>query len=252
MRQNRLFLDSAIVDELIEDKFGSVDGLVGHWAADSPIGGEARERAAIYRWLKSGVPAKEATIFAFCALLDADPISLIDYEKIGFFSKFYQIRKAIQIGLVATGPIAPMYEMYMPSRTWPSDWIAQKYYGHPWHAVEFDNVALAPEGQYAMIEIKFKENILKSTRCIHISYRRTKPREEMWRPYGWVIRHLTKLRLYSESGDFQTYELSEPDTIKFRTFFGGREVEFRLASLHSFKHNIVYPVRKEGSVGFEW
>jgi hypothetical protein len=252
MRQNRLFLDSEIVEKLIRIRFGGVDGLVGHWAANTSEEGEARERAAIYRWLQHGLPAQESTIFSFCALLDADPICLIDYKRIGFFSKFYQIRKAIQIGLLAKGPIAPIYEMYMPSRSWPSDTMASKYYGHPWHAVEFDNAALSSEGKYALIEIRYAQEVDQLARCIHISYRRTKPKEEMWRPYGWVIRYLNELRLYSESGDFQTCKIVEPNTTTFRTYFGGRAVEFRLASLHVFQHNIKYPVSPEGSIGFEW
>jgi hypothetical protein len=252
MRQNRLFLDSGIVEELIRDKFGSVDGLVGHWSVDSSNDGKSRERAAVYRWLQQGIPAKEGTIFSFCALLDADPVSLIDYNRIGFFSKFYQIRKAIQIGLLSKGPISPIYEMYMPSREWPSNLIASKYYGRNWHTVDFDNKDFANEGQYALIEAIYPQDITKSVRCIHISYRRTKPKEEMWRPYGWVVRFSNNLRLYSESGDYQTCRALEPNNIKFRTYFGGRAVEFRLASLHAFEYQKHYPVSPDGSIGFEW
>ncbi len=250
MRQNRLFMDKGYVSRLIDSKFGSVDALVADWAIDRPT--EARERAAVYKWLKEGIPTQEGSLFGFCSILDVDPVSIIDYQKIGFFSKFYQLRKAIQIGLFSTGPIPALLKMYGPSSDWPSDWLAIKYFARPWFRAEFQNADLWESGQYGLIKVSFEQVWTDSLRCVHISYRRTHPKEEMWRPYGWVVQGYGMTSLYAESGDFQSQAVDQPDLLQFRTYFGGRAVEFRIASLHGFQHTLEYPVSKDGHVGFEW
>lgn len=250
MRQNRLFIDREHTSRLIEQRFGSVDALVADWAQERPD--EARERAAVYKWLSEGVPTKEDSLFGFCAMLDVDPISIIDYRKIGFFSKFYLLRKAIQSGLFSTGPIPALLKMYGPSADWPSDWLAHKYFKRPWVRAEFQNAEVCQEGHYALLKVSFEDDWLRSIRCVHISYRRTRPKEEMWRPYGWVIQGYGEVNLYAESGDHQVQVAEDPNLIQFRTYFGGRSVEFRIASLHAFQFEIQYPVSSTTQVGFEW
>lgn len=250
MRQKRLFLDQRLTASLIESRFGSVDGLVTDWSTENPL--LSRERASIYKWMTQGVPTNDDALFGFASILDVDPVSIIDYQKLGFFSKFYQLRRTIQLGFHTAGPIPSLLKMYEPSKEWPTDWLAMKYFSRNWTRFEFNNEVCWNEGKYALIRVVFRQVIEETPRTVHISYRRTQPREEMWRPYGWVIQDKSLARLYAESGDFQSEPPQCRNEIHFRTYFGARSVEFRLASLHDFTCEIEYPSDCSSRIGFDW
>lgn len=74
----------------------------------------------------------------------------------------------------------------------------------------------------------------------------------MWRYYGTVLAIERKLELYNESGDYQFMEQVEDDEIRFRTYFGGRPVEWRIVSLHEFSVEKVFPYNDMTTIGFNW
>lgn len=89
-------------------------------------------------------------------------------------------------------------------------------------------------------------------RAVHIAYRRKISPVTMWRFYGTVLCIDNELRLYSESGAFQTMPQVEADEIRFRTYFVGCEVELRTASLNEFTVDTTVPHNDTSTVGFEW
>ena len=74
----------------------------------------------------------------------------------------------------------------------------------------------------------------------------------MWRYYGTVLADDQKLKLYNEGGDYQQMQQVENDEIRFRTYFGGRPVEWRIVSLHDFLCTYELPFNDKKTIGFDW
>ena len=148
--------------------------------------------------------------------------------------------------------LAPLVEMYVPSAQWPSDVIATLCYQRRWTRVEFTNEINWRSTDYALIRLKFTDPAYERPRAALIAYRRLDSPDTMWRFYGWVVGIDKRLSLYDEAGRFRSMDYADPDEIVFRTYFGGRPVEFRVASLHTFDFNIEFPYNDESMIGFEW
>lgn len=244
-----------LATDFIEEKYGDVDGMVAEWEArarQSKSFPEPRQRASVYRWLSDGVPTRGDEFVTFCALLDADPLTLFDYERNGYFSNFAKLRHMLQLGLAAAGIYGPLYKVYRPGPIWPANDIARRCYGRDWHGVEFRDSPDWAISDYLLVKAKFREPTNNWPRAVHIAYRRRNSPDTMWRFYGTVISVHGVIELYSEGGAFQTMASADPQAIQFRTYFGGRPVEWRLASLHAFDLETQFPFNDPETVGFEW
>jgi len=74
----------------------------------------------------------------------------------------------------------------------------------------------------------------------------------MWRYYGTVIAVDGQLILYNESGGHQEMRQAENNEIRFRTYYGGRPVEWRIAGLHDFSTELEMPYNDMNTIGFNW
>lgn len=250
-----IFLRQDAVSRQLARLDGGLDALVGTWSAhaeDDEVFVRPRQRSTIYRWLQKGIPARGEEVLAICGLLDVDPLAVFDYERNGYFDNFATIRRNVQLGLYMIGALAPIYQLYQPGPYWPSDALAKRYWSRPWFSHEFTNDDNWTIPDYVLVKAKFRQRVEERPRAIHIAYRRVGSRDTMWRYFGTVVSLEKELRLYSESGDYQTMEPVDPDEIRFRTYFGGRPVEFRLASLHDFRISLDYPFNDPATIGFEW
>jgi len=254
-----IFLRQKLTAALIHNIYGGFEALSADWedrSREQPQFPHPIQRTSCYRWLQKGVPTKKEgpnlQFFGFCALLDVDPLAIFDYERNGYFSKFAKIRQMIYYGQRAMGGLAPLLEMYRPGDVWPSDEIARICYRHPWFAHEFTNSADWSSSDYLLVKIKFSQPIQLTPRAVHIAYRRVGVPDTMWRYYGTVLAIERKLELYNESGDYQFMEQVEDDEIRFRTYFGGRPVEWRIVSLHEFSVEKVFPYNDMTTIGFNW
>lgn len=250
-----IFLRQDLISQQIGRYNGGLDTVIGRWTAhaeDNEDYVRPRQRASIYRWVKDGIPAKGEEVLAICGLLDVDPLAVFDYQRNGYFSNFATIRRNVQLGLYMIGALAPIYQLYQPGPYWPSDALAKRYWMRPWFSSEFSNEDDWSDPAYVLVNATFVETTDDQPRAVHVAYRRLGSRDTMWRYYGTVVRIGDQLQLYSESGDFQTMEARQENQIQFRTYFGGRPVEFRIASLHSFKIGLDYPCSDKSIVGFEW
>lgn len=233
--------------DLIEQKFGSVDNLVVEWEERVRTGKiknvRSRNRSTIYRWLDKGLPSGKDTVFGFCGVLDVDPISILDLERSGLLKNFGKVRRAFQLGLTSTSPFRALWEMFSPGPNWPSDSIANSYYGRSWHIEEFEHDASNVKNEYALLEMVLTDKVAcYQPVAFHVAYRRKSARDKMWRPYGSVIRLAGVIRLISESGDFQERQNKcTNDRVRVETYFGPGAVEFRIVSLHEFDLSIVFP-----------
>ena len=260
-----IYLRRDLLDQLIERKFENVDGLVDEWdrhVADTirfPGFPAKRERAAIYHWLKNGVPTRgdgKEQIFALCGLLDIDPMAVVDYDKNRFFKNFTAIRMSLyrmaekSVGRGMSN-FAPLIDMFMPGPIWPNVELAKKFYLREWFGYEFDNRGHEKGADYGLIKVKFTQNDTMAPRSVHIAYRRKQSNDKMWRYYGVVNRISKHLELYTEGGDHDDMNCLVSGEIWFRTSFGHRPVEFRLVSLHDFTYTTEIN-NDESIIGFNW
>gem|GEM_PF-4238038 len=74
----------------------------------------------------------------------------------------------------------------------------------------------------------------------------------MWRYYGTVLAHDGAIDLYNEGGLHLKMAQADQGIISFRTYFGGRKVEFKIVSLHDFEIEIDFPNNDMSIVGFNW
>ena len=250
-----IFLRQDLVSRQLAAFDGGLDGLVAAWAVNSEEDEDyvkPRQRSSIYRWLQKGIPARGEEVLAICGLLGVDPLALFDYPRNGFHDNFAKIRRSVQLGREALGVLSPIFQLYKPGPYWPSDALAKRYWSRPWFAEEFSNKEDWRASDYVLVKARFKEPVADRPRAVHIAYRRLGSRDTMWRYYGTVISIEGELQLYSESGDFQPMKAVDPDEIRFRTYFGGRPVEFKLASLHAFNMSLEFPFNDLSTIGFEW
>ena len=254
-----IFLRESLVRNLIHQLHGGFESLPESWrekAEDRPDYPSVKETSSLQRWMANGVPTKGGTsknqYSALCGLLDADPFALFDFKKNGYFRKFAKIRRAIQLGGESLGGFRPIFDMFEPNDFWPSDYLARLFYEHPWYAVEFTNEIECKSTDYTLLKVKFSEPINQRPRAVHIAYRRTDTHDTMWRFYGSVVALEGNLELYTEHGRFDSMPQVLENEIRFRTYYGGRPVQFRVASLHKFEHEIVFPFNDMNTIGFNW
>lgn len=257
-----IFLKPDETVRLVKQFHTNVDGFTGAW--ENAYDGKFHfskltnlSRSSIYKWINHGIPSKggkyEHQLFAFCALLDVDPLAIFDYARNGFFLKFAKLRRMLSLGREASGALGPLFDMYAPSELWPSDEIATKFYGRPWYSKEFSNAENWKSPDYALVIATFGDRLKSHPLAVHIAYRRLGSTDTMWRYYGTVISINGHLELYSEGGAFQTMKQPDDCQIRFRTYYGGRPVQFRLVSLHEFRlDKPEVPYSNKETIGFEW
>jgi hypothetical protein len=269
--QTHVFLKEDLTIRLVMDKFETFEKLEDAWEEaykviikTKPHFSKPKKSQTLERWMTEGVPIKtsnyemlykrelDAQLFAFCSLLDVDALAIFDYEKNGYFSSFAKIRQLIYFGSRALGAFAPILQMYGPAEEWPSNDIARIYYDRPWFTDEFSNESNWKSSNYILVKAKFIEPIRSNPRAVHIAYRRVGVPDIMWRYYGTVLSIDGVLHLYNESGGYLHMDQTENDEIRFRTYFGGREVVWRVASLHEFELKKIHPFNDESTIGFKW
>lgn len=258
-----IFLRRPLIERLIENKFETFNDLLAEWEYRAQIDKRyprSRQKSAIYDWLDNGVPTSRGLnrhlIFALCGLLDADPLSLLDYEKNRFFKDFTQIRMSMymfseRVFGSGVSNFAPLIDMFMPGPIWPNIEMANRFYGRKWFGYEFDNNGHEQGQDYGLVKISFTEKQLFPIRSAHIAYRRRFSDDKMWRYYGVVNLIENTLELYTEGGDHDSINVRAPGQIWFRTSFGHRPVEFRIVSLHHFTYTTEI-TQDMSIIGFNW
>jgi len=247
------------VHDLIEQRHGSFDVFAAVWEEriTQRTTGTKVSRSTLYRWLADGVPSltngSHHRFFTLCGLLDVDPLSIFDFHRNGYFSEFGRLRQLIYYGRKALGGIATVIDMYRPNDVWPSEAIAHEYFGHGWRANHLTNKNDWNNATYILLETRFSNCQSRQPRGVHIAYRRcvTPMVDTMWRYYGTVLAIDGRIELYSESGAFQETPQANNGEIQFRTYFGGRPVEWRIASLHEFSMQAA-PSDDDAVVTFTW
>lgn len=111
-------LNRELVQQLITQKYGSVDELVVEWEerakANKKAKRQARDRSTIYKWLNSGLPTNQDVVFEFSGLLDVDPIAIIDTSKKFIDENFARERQSFQFLQKKNTILASFRAMFIP------------------------------------------------------------------------------------------------------------------------------------------
>lgn len=254
-----ILLRQDLVNRLVESIHGSYDVLAAAWeehAAHQQDGLKSPSRSTLYRWVADGVPTlkdgSDHRFFTLCGLLDVDPLVIFDFKRSGYFSKFARLRQLVYFGRKSLGGIATLLDMYRPGDIWPSEAISLNCFGHGWRAHHLTNREDWDNSNYILLRSHFSDGRSNHPRAVHVAYRRHGVPDTMWRYYGTVLAIDKRVELYSESGTFQEFQQPHDNEIPFRTYFGGRPVEWRIASLHEFSLHSHYPSHEPTAVTFTW
>jgi hypothetical protein len=249
-------INSGLIMELIREGSGSVDDFVVHWEERLVSGrqrvGRSRDRSTIYRWLERGLPSNKDDVFGFAAALDVDPVGILSLDHEHLRSRFEKERRLFQAGHAGLSMLSAFWPIYMPGPNWPDNSLSQSFYARNWHAENFyHDPSNSQPNVFANIVLSARTQAKSAPRVYHVAYKRTNAWDAMWRPYGTVVGVRRHVQLLSESGDFQRVTDSRsPDRVSFDTYFGPGPADFRIASIHPFRLNIVCPSSAEGCVRF--
>ncbi len=245
-----------LVRALIERRFSSVGDLVVAWEEWVSSGaqkvGTARNRATIYRWLDKGLPGNRSDIFGFAAMLDVDPVALLDITEDYIRKGYGRERRLFQLGMANRAPLAAFWPIYTPGPGWPNAEVSHPYYGRAWCTADFAHDPATIANVYAAIHLRSKladDPIVPRT--YHFAYRRTGSPDGMWRPYGTVVGYEGEVCLLMENGTYQRQpETRSPAVVVAETWFGPGPAEFRVAALHEFEVTVQVPSEERGVVRF--
>lgn len=247
-------LRKEIVRQLIDHRFDSDADFLVEWEHRVSSGvqksGKARDRATFYRWLNDGLPSKKDDVFGFAAVLDVDPIALVDLQHPLIKRSFGRERRLFQRREEARSLLAPLWMLYDPSGAWPNEEISRHFYNRSWATKYFEHEPSNISNIYAGIsltELGNSESILP--RVYHFAYRRATAADLMWRPYGTVVKYSKCAQLIAETGYYQEIEIEEGDLI-VETFFGPGPACFRIACLHDFNIEVKVPSRLKDCLRF--
>lgn len=235
-------IDTALAHRLFEDRFGGIANFADEWAEQDKDGKSAqRSVKTIYAWLQNGLPTTKDTLYSFCAALDVDPVTLIDFDRGDLRKSFGRLRRSFLLGGLNAGGFRPLYDLFHPSRTWPPRGLSQKYYQRDWTTHQFEHLADTVVNTYAAITVSGDDSVPANwPRAFHIAYRRKQNVDGLWRPYGAVISRFGEAILAHENGDIQRMPLGSRSNhlLRFHTYFGPSPVEFRLTCLHPFAGSV--------------
>jgi len=243
-------IDAKLLKSVIEGRFGSVDDFAVHWEGLRQCRGSARDRNTIYRWLNNGIPSRVDNLFGICGALDIDPITLLPWGQDFIERQFAKERLRIQLNPSRRTDLAPFDEVFLPGVHWPRNEVANCFYGRSWTVKVCDHTPPAVSSVYAAFELNVDVDITIPL-AFHFAWRRTDARDQMWRPYGSVVRYSDRILLISESGDFQSVRVENPaDPTIVETFYGEGPAKFKIASIHSFNLSVQVPSQASGVLRF--
>lgn len=230
---------------LIHRRFGSVDNLIVEWehriTAKIQQRGVSRDRGTVYRWLNQGLPSQADDVFGFAAVLDVDPVALLNVDQRYVHEQFGRERRWFRLNRPRATYLTPLWPIYAADEGWPNQPLAEAFYGRRWHVADFAHDPAIAANVYAAIILQDRiDHGLAFPKTYHIAYRRFGVSDRMWRPFGTVVGFESEMMLLSEGGSYQSIERESPETV-VETYFGPGPAEFRIVSLHEFQLTLEVP-----------
>lgn len=250
--------------DLVKQRWGSVDQMALGWRESIAEGqmaeSEAKDRASIYRWLARGLPNKAGDIFGFCAMLDVDPLVLVDIESQDFRDAIPRERALFLANLSALSRISSLWPLVKPAVHWPDAAISNDYYRRTWSTFRFDHKADTHANCAAHIRLRLVDGEAEeyAHRVFYFAWRRQGSPDQHWRPYGILRKRGRDTMIATEAGDMNIGEDNRPGTsrvgpngeIDVETWFGPNPAEFKIACLHPFTAQVTAPSRARNALTF--
>lgn len=246
-------IKTELIRQLIERKFGSVDDLIVEWEhrvdTNRQSSGDSRDRSTVYRWLGGGLPSRPDDIFGFAALLDVDPIALLDIDRDYIHEQFGRERRFFRLNRPRKSQMAALWALYTADGGWPDQKLAETFYGKRWQTADFAHDPSRIRNAYAAITLSPEDIEIDAPKTFHFAYRSVGVSDRMWRPFGTVIGHGGNSILLSERGVFDQAQRSNANVVA-ECWFGPGPAEFRVVSIHPFALTVCVPANDLPAVRF--
>jgi transcriptional regulator with XRE-family HTH domain len=195
--------------------------------------------STVNRWLKGDgarFTGNAEQFVALGAVLDIDPILLLEYDTVSFPSVCDHVLRILgtRDWNRSIRALRLLERFVIPSTAWPPEDIASCYSAKTWRLFELSHDPKVKRDCYAPVVIHGRGSMCQ---VWHFAYRDkgllgTSP----WRHYGFVWWHRNRLELYTFHGfTMVAAESADGDSVIVETWFGRGAAEFRVASLHPFQ-----------------
>jgi hypothetical protein len=230
-----IILNGDLLEKLIKSRFraGKSD-LISLWD-DS---GDGLNSTTIYRWTKGQLPRNGEDLLKLAGLLDVDPFALLAFRT---ESTTEVIERLLQSFIKNQWERFSFFrDFFGRQKNWPPAQVANGFFGRSWHQARLAHDPAVRANYYATISLdglKHLDNV--TPQVFHFAFRQTGRFAEYWLDYGFVVRTGNEVRLLHINGQAESYStatLAEPTYVE--TFFGPSPVEFCIASLHPFSHEL--------------
>ena len=233
--------DLEFLDNQIKKRWDKIEDFIADWEERVEEGiqrrGRSRERATLYRWIKSGLPNREEDILGVCGLLDLDPMLLVDPSKVVSPRFLTMERTYFMLRSRRASAISSIWPLVEPSTQWPLDDIAADFFDTVWTCRTLEHDPSVASNCYARITLR---DVRSDHQVFYIAYRQSGALDGLWRPYGVILRRDKEDRCIAENGYSSTLPASGT-VLSFETHFGPGAAEFKIASLHSFDCDLTVP-----------
>ena len=231
-----LAFDCEAMRARITGRFG---GNLAAVARAWPRGLVPPNRSTILRWVRGEtLPRGRDDLLGLAGALDLDPFALWRINATTFTTLCERMFAA---SLTGSWPrllpaLSFLDGFVRSSRDWPAAPFARRYFGRDWVAA--DHRHASPDGQDYFKAFALEPGAPPDAgvdQVWHFAWRPAPP--DAWRPYGFVRRTESELRLYAFSGNTATAAIAEGAPYPrccVETWIGRGPAEFRIASLHQF------------------
>jgi hypothetical protein len=233
-----LTIDVDALQRRLQRKFsGNISAVAVAWPYDF----QAPHRSTILRWFKGQtLPRTEQHLLCLAAALDLDPLALWHLVPERFPVLCARVLEAVASddwGHLMYG-LSFLARFVLPSRNWPPNVLARKYYGKKWVLAEFSYDAIDHRSYFEPLLVESLAPI-QGDQSWHFAWRPTA--ESAWRPYGFVRLREKEVLLFSFSGESSRATVLDGSSFFVETWVGPGAAQFRIASMHDFRLRVAAP-----------
>jgi len=206
-------------------------------------------RSTISRWRKqSALPNDPLQFLRLAQVLEIDPLLLFELDEQRFSALCFQVGKLLLSGGLAGAlrSLAFVEEFWTcAGESWPPATVVSRSgtVGYDWHTADFvheGQLGVGPKGRNFYASIPLDGSRIRSRNAPqvwHLAYRDRVGAAALWHPYGSVAMVGDRIELYAYQGRVEVVTASGPFAIQ--TWFGEGDAEFRIASLHPFRADVM-------------
>ena len=250
-----LGLDGVLLRSLVARRLpGGWSELQDLWVARDTsqrgAAGQAPHRSTMHRWTQGQMPRTAGDLLRLCGILDVDPLALLRLPPSEETGALERLVRAYVHGRWQPPALEFLHDFLGRRSVWPPPSPALEHFGRDWHVHDFSHDPVDGANQYATVRILPPSSPPRATgepRVWHFAYRHERLFGRRWLQYGVVSRVGRQVTLLHINGHEDSIELqSEVEVVQVQTWFGPGAAVFRVASLHEFSLDVVFPCDRAG------